>query len=54
MHGRHSDRMRINDLLHVRAHTMEYDPNAASEIEVRWDYPDRGPCGAGVAMPRQR
>ena len=54
MHRRHSDRMGINDVLRIRADTMKDRPNAASEIEVRWDYADRGPCGTGLAMPRQR
>ena len=46
--------MGINDVLRFRADTMKDRPNAASEIEVRWDYADRRPCGTGLAMPRQR
>jgi hypothetical protein len=46
--------MGIDDVLRIRADTMKDRPNAASEIEVRWDYADRGPCGTGFAMPRQR
>ena len=54
MRRRHSDRMGINDVLRIRPDTMKDRPNAASEIEVRWDYSDRGPRGTGLAMPRQR
>jgi len=46
--------MGINDVLRIRANTMKDRPNAASEIEVRRDYADRGPCGTVLAMPRQR
>jgi hypothetical protein len=46
--------MGINDVLRIRADTMQDRPNAASEIEVRWNNADRGPCGTGLAMPRQR
>jgi hypothetical protein len=46
--------MGINDVLRIRADTIKDRPNAASEIEVRWDYADRGPCGKGLAMSRQR
>jgi len=54
MHGRHSNRMGIDDVLGIRADAMKDRPHAASEIEVRRDDADRGPCGTGIAMPRQR
>src|ERR1700734_1063065 len=54
MHRRHSDRMGINYVLRIRAGTMKDRPNAASEIEVRWDDADSGPCGTSLAMARQR
>jgi hypothetical protein len=54
MHGRHSNRMGINDVACTCAGTMKHRPHTASEIEVRRDDADRGPCGTGVAMPRQR
>jgi hypothetical protein len=47
MHGRHGDRMGIHDVLCICADTVKDRPNAASEIEIRWDYADRGP-GGGV------
>ena len=42
--------MGINDVLRIRAGTMKDRPDAASEIEVRWDYANRGPRGTGLAM----
>ena len=52
MRRRHGDRMGINDVLRIRADTMKDRPNAASEIEVRWDYANRGPCGTGLSPRR--
>jgi hypothetical protein len=46
--------MGINYVLRIRAGTMKDRPNAASEIEVRWDDADSGPCGTSLAMARQR
>jgi hypothetical protein len=53
MHGRYGHRMRINDVLGSRARTMKDGPNAASEVKVCRNDPDRGPRSAGLAMPRQ-
>jgi hypothetical protein len=46
--------MGINDVLCICAGTMKHRAHAASEIEVRRDDADRGPCGTGFAMPSQR
>jgi hypothetical protein len=45
--------MGIDDVLRIRANAMKDRPNAASEIEVRWDHADRGPRGTGLTMQRQ-
>jgi hypothetical protein len=54
MHGCHSDRMGIDNVLCIRAGTMKDGPNAASEVKVCRNYADRRPRSAGVAMPRQQ
>lgn len=54
MYGRHSDRVRINDVRRVRPGTMKDGPDAASEIKVGRNHADRGPRGTNLAMPRQR
>ncbi len=36
--------MGINDVLCICVGTMEDRPDAASEIEVRWNHADRGPA----------
>lgn len=38
----------------IRPGTMQDGPDAASEIEVCENDPDRRPRGAGIAMPCQR
>src|SRR5258708_34039617 len=54
MHRRHGDRMRINDVLCIRARTVKDGPNTTSEVKICRNDSDRGPRGARLAMPRQR
>ena len=58
LHGRHSDRMGIDNVVCIRACTMKDGPNAASEVKVRRNYADRpatqrGCRDAAPAMPQQ-